>query len=128
MLQIKEAIKPRGTGIAPVYMQIADHLKLLVMMSKMHPHEKIRSVRSMARELGVNPNTVQKAYSILKKEGIIYSIAGKGDYVADNAEKIKLMKKQHIMDTFRKATLEARSSGMWIDEIFTIVDEAYSNG
>ncbi len=101
---------------------------MLVMTAKMHPHEQVQSVRSLARELDINPNTVQKAYSILKKQGIIYSVAGKGDYVADNAEKIKTMRKQQIVDSFRAATREARSAGMWIDEIFTIVDETYSGG
>jgi GntR family transcriptional regulator len=128
MLNAREIIKPRSETNIPVYVQIVEYIKLLVMTAKMHPHEQVQSVRSLAKELDVNPNTVQKAYSILKRQGIIYSVAGKGDYVADNAEQIKAMKKQRIVDSFRAATLEARSAGMWIDEIFTIVDETYSGG
>lgn len=51
---------------------------------------------------------------------------GKGDFVADNAAKIKEMKRGEIERMFEVATREARDSGMWIDEIFTLVDEAYS--
>ena len=111
----------------PIYRQIVDGLKSLVMMGKLHPHEQIPSVRKMARELGVNPNTIQKSYALLEKEGILYSVAGKGDFVADNAMRIKEMRKEEIREMFVKATREARQSGLWIDEMFTIVDEAYSS-
>ena len=72
-------------------------------------------------------NTIQKSYALLEKEGILYSVAGKGDFVADNAMRIKEMRKEEIREMFVKATREARQSGLWIDEIFTIVDEAYSS-
>jgi len=110
----------------PIYEQIVQGLKSLVMTGKLRPHEQIQSVRRTAKELGINPNTVQKAYALLEKEGILYSVAGKGDFVADNAARIKEMRKQEIHDLFVRATREARDSGLWIDEIFAIVDEAYS--
>lgn len=110
----------------PIYAQIVQGLKSLVMTGKLRPHEQIQSVRRTAKELGINPNTVQKAYALLEKEGILYSVAGKGDFVADNAARIKEMRKQEIHDLFVRATREARDSGLWIDEIFAIVDEAYS--
>lgn len=110
----------------PIYEQIVQGLKSLVMTGKLRPHEQIPSVRSTARTLGINPNTVQKAYALLEKEGILYSVAGKGGFVADNAARIKEMKKQEIRNMFIQATREARDSGLWIDEIFAIVDEAYS--
>ena len=110
----------------PVYQQIAQTVKQDVMMSKMYVGEQLTSVRKLAKQLSINPNTVQKAYAILRKEGIIYSVKGKGDYVADNAAHIKEMRRQQIVEMFRKATKEARDSGIWIDEIFSIIDDAYS--
>ena len=110
----------------PIYEQIVQEVKSLVMTGKLLPHEQVLSVRKAAKELGVNPNTVQKSYAILEREGILYSVTGKGDFVADNAARIKEMKKQEIRDMFRQVTREARDYGLWIDEIFTIVDEAYS--
>ncbi|MEG0257689.1 MAG: GntR family transcriptional regulator [Christensenella sp.] len=110
----------------PIYAQIVQCVKSVVMTGKLRAHEQIPSVRMTARELNINPNTVQKAYALLEKEGILYSVAGKGDFVADNAAHIKEMRKQEIKDLFINATREARDSGLWIDEIFAIVDEAYS--
>lgn len=119
-------VKLDPTSKKPIYEQIVQEIKSLVMTGKLLPHEQVLSVRKAARELGINPNTVQKAYAILEREGILYSVTGKGDFVADNAARIKEMKKQEIRDMFIQVTREARDSGLWIDEIFTIVDEAYS--
>jgi GntR family transcriptional regulator len=112
----------------PVYAQMVQAFKSLVMLSKVHAHERIPSVRRMAAQLQVNPNTVQKAYALLKREQIIYSVAGKGDFVADNAEAIKQMKRQSLTERLSALAVEARGAGMWIDEIFTIIDDAYSGG
>ena len=119
-------IKLDKTSKQAIYEQIVQGFKTLVMMGKLHPHEQIPSVRNLAKQLEVNPNTVQKSYAILKNEGFLYSVAGKGDFVADNAAQIKAMRKNEIRDMFVRATREARDSGLWIDEIFAIVDDAYS--
>ncbi|MEA4853263.1 MAG: GntR family transcriptional regulator [Christensenella sp.] len=111
----------------PIYEQIIEGVKALVMMGKMHPHEQLPSVRRLARELGINPNTVQKAYARLRGENLIYSVAGKGDFVADNASRIRDMKRDEIREMFIAATRAARDAGMWTDEIFQLVDEAYSS-
>lgn len=110
----------------PIYKQIVQDLRHRIMTSKMHAHEKLLSVRALARELNVNPNTVQKSYTILKRDGLIYTVVGRGDFVADNAQKLKTMRREELVSTFVKATKEARDSGMWIDEIINIIDEAYS--
>lgn len=110
----------------PVYQQIVQDLRRRIMTSKMHAHEKLVSVRALARQLNVNPNTVQKSYAILKSEGLIYSVPGRGDFVADDTHNLKALRREELANTFRTATKEARDSGMWIDEIFTIIDEAYS--
>lgn len=110
----------------PIYEQIIANVKMLVMTSKLRAHEQVTSVRKLAKELQINPNTVQKAYAQLEKEGILYSVAGKGDYVTDNAARIKELHRNEITEMFEVATKHARDSGMWIDEIFTLVDEAYS--
>ncbi|MEA5004115.1 MAG: GntR family transcriptional regulator [Christensenella sp.] len=115
------------TSKQAIYEQIVQGFKALIMTGKVRPHEQLPSVRKLAKQLGVNPNTVQKSYAILAKEGFLYSVAGKGDFAADNAAQIKDMRKSEIREMFIKATKEARDSGLWIDEIFAIVDEAYSS-
>ncbi len=120
-------IELNKTSNEPIYMQIVQQIKQQVLYAKMHAHEQLPSVRKLARQLSINPNTVQKAYALLEKEGIIYAVAGKGDFVSGDTMVIKKKKHEHIVKLFHTATQEARDSGMWIDEIFQLVDEAYSS-
>lgn len=110
----------------PYYQQIAQDLRNKIMTAKVHAHEQLPSVRTLARTLRINPNTVQKAYRLLKEEQLIYSVAGRGDFVADNVKIIRELKHDNIVEAIVSATKKARDAGIWIDEIFRIIDEAYS--
>jgi GntR family transcriptional regulator len=63
--------------------QIVDHIKELIVSGVMVTGEKMLSVRELAGQITVNPNTVQKAYRILEKEGYIYTARGRGTFVSD---------------------------------------------
>ena len=66
----------------PIYEQIKDGLRRLVVTGAVKKDEKLPSVRELATSLSINPNTIQKAYRELEQEGYIYTIAGKGSYAA----------------------------------------------
>lgn len=66
-----------NTGV-PIYEQLKKAIIENTLLGILEPDEQLPSVRSLSKELGVNPNTVQKAYQALESEGIIYSLAGKG--------------------------------------------------
>ena len=66
----------------PIYEQIKDGLRKLVVTGAVKTDEKLPSVRELATSLSINPNTIQKAYRELEQEGYIYTIAGKGSYAA----------------------------------------------
>ena len=70
----------------PIYEQLKSRVGELVLLGVMQPNEQLPSVRSLARELGVNPNTVSKAYSELEHDGVIYSIPGKGSFISESPE------------------------------------------
>ncbi len=70
----------------PLHEQISSGLKELIMCGAMLPDEQLPSVRDLSVELTVNPNTVQRAYKTLETEGVIYSIRGKGSFVAGAPE------------------------------------------
>ena len=70
----------------PIYEQIKDGLRRLVVSGAVKKDEKLPSVRELATSLSINPNTIQKAYRELEQEGYIYTIAGKGSYAAERAE------------------------------------------
>jgi GntR family transcriptional regulator len=67
----------------PIYEQIKDGLRRLVVSGAVKKDEKLPSVRELATSLSINPNTIQKAYRELEQEGYIYTIAGKGSYAAE---------------------------------------------
>ena len=70
----------------PIYEQVKDGLRKLVVSGALQPGEKLPSVRAMASTLAINPNTIQRAYEALEREGYLYSVAGKGSFVAERGE------------------------------------------
>ena len=73
----------------PIYEQVKDDLRRLVVTGAMQPGEKLPSVRELAAEAGINPNTVKRAFSELEREGLIYTQRATGKYVTENADEIK---------------------------------------
>ena len=68
----------------PIYEQIADKYKSLILTGALEANEQLPSVRKLAMELSTNPNTVQKAYAKLEREGYLYSVKGRGNFVREN--------------------------------------------
>lgn len=70
----------------PIYEQIVERFRMLILNGVLEPDEKLPSVRSLAVELSINPNTIQRAYGELERSGFVYSVKGKGNFVcADGA-------------------------------------------
>ena len=78
-----------------IYEQVMDRLSDLMLIGALEPGDKLPSVRSLAVELSINPNTIQKAYIELERQGYVYSVKGVGSFVAD-MEVIKENKKSII--------------------------------
>lgn len=66
----------------PLYQQLKDNLRRMMLTGLLPPDEKLPSVRSLATQLAINPNTIQRAYAELEAEGYIYSVAGRGSFVS----------------------------------------------
>lgn len=66
----------------PLYQQVKDSLRRMMLTGLLEPDEKLSSVRSLATQLAINPNTIQRAYAELEAEGYIYSVAGRGSFVS----------------------------------------------
>lgn len=65
----------------PIYEQIIDRVKMLIVKGVYKPDDPLPSVRSLAMELSINPNTIQRAYQELERQGLIYSVKGRGSFV-----------------------------------------------
>ena len=66
----------------PIYEQVRDGLRRLIITGAIPPGDKLPSVRAMAGQLAINPNTIQRAYESLEQEGYAYSVPGKGSFAA----------------------------------------------
>ena len=105
------------SGKQDVYLEIAEQYKKYIALGVIAPGEKLPSVRTAAGELGVNPNTVARAYSLLEEAGIVVSIPKKGIYVTDTVRETHTKEKELLIalreQGFSKATLLT-----WIEEVY----------
>ncbi|MBQ2651592.1 MAG: GntR family transcriptional regulator [Clostridia bacterium] len=82
----------------PIYEQIKDNYKKLILSGAIAPDEKLPSVRELAARLAINPNTIQRAYRELETEGIIYTVPGKGCFAGKPQEVDKGRMQQLLTD------------------------------
>ena len=101
----------------PIYEQLVDNVKNLVTRGVMQPDEQLPSVRALATELAVNPNTVQKAYSELERQKIIYSLPGRGNYVCPDIQEIKEMRQAEYKRGLKSMLKGLVAAGMGPDEL-----------
>lgn len=106
----------------PIYEQVRDGLRKLMVTGMLRPGDKLPSVRALAVELAINPNTIQRAYAELEREGFIYSIPGKGCFAAGELEST-LRRKEDLMERLRELVAELRYLQVTDEEIFALVRE-----
>ncbi len=80
----------------PIYEQVAEKLSELMLMGILPQDSQLPSVRSLATDLSINPNTIQRAYAELEREGYIYSVKGRGSFVSENGQ----IRKKKRLDVF----------------------------
>ena len=106
----------------PIYGQIKDGLRKLIVTGAIAPDEKLPSVRSLAMDLAINPNTIQRAYAELENEGFIYSVPGKGSFACLQADSAKA-RKEELLGKLRELLQELRYLSVTDDEIMALVKE-----
>ena len=93
----------------PIYEQVKDGLRRLMVTGMLAPGEKLPSVRSLAMDLAINPNTIQRAYAQLEMEGYVYSVAGRGTFVAEGQN---LVRRREVEAKVQPLVQELRELGM----------------
>ena len=106
----------------PLYEQIVDKFQMLILSGALEPNSRMPSVRSLAVELSINPNTIQRAYSELERTGFLYTVKGKGNYVA-YSDSLKDVRKQEILEKLRDLKKEALSMGMTVKELTEFLEQ-----
>jgi len=110
----------------PLYEQIVDKFSDMILKGVLKPDEKLPSVRNLAMELSINPNTIQRAYMELEHRGFLYSVKGRGNFVSDNAQ-LKEERKQEIKTTLMEQLREAFIHEIGRDEILQLVNQIYES-
>ena len=105
----------------PVYEQIADQVRRLVASGSLDPGTALPSVRQLAGDLGVNLNTIARAYRLLEDEGFLVIRDRAGVAVAAPAEKVESSARAELLDQMRASLARLRQAGMAPDELLRFV-------
>lgn len=109
----------------PIYEQIKEGIKNLIMSGAIRENEKIPSVREVAVNMAINPNTVQKAYKELENEGFIYSQRAKGYYAAGTNNNFEEKRVNELFLEIEKCTKELEFIGVSEKEIIEKISKIY---
>ena len=109
----------------PLYEQIKEKLKLLIITDVLKADDKIPSVRELAQQLTINPNTIQRAYRDLEAEGYIFSVRAKGSFVASANHAKSRVEENALKDELVSIVRQAKFLGVMSEEIIDTVNKIY---
>lgn len=111
----------------PIYEQLYNNVIRLISLGILEPKQQLPPVRQLATQLGVNPNTVSKAYKTLEQDGVIYSVVGKGSFIMPELT-VANSKKIEALNTVTDSVNVAMNFGVLKQEILTLVEDIYKKG
>ncbi len=112
----------------PIYLQLIEQVKFLIACGSLKPGDQMPSVRELAVQLKINPNTAARTYRELQYENVIESRRGEGNYISENySELAKKEKRKIINGKFREVIVQGRSFGLNDDEISKTFIESLDN-
>lgn len=106
----------------PLYEQVAERFRELLFQGVLEPDEKMPSVRSLATDLSINPNTIQRAYAELERQGLIYSVKGRGSFVADTG-RLRAGRLMEWEKEFDRLMEEGRGLGLTWEEMIRRISQ-----
>lgn len=106
----------------PIYEQVIERFQQMILCGALKADEPMPSVRSLAMELSINPNTIQRAYQELERQGYIYTMKGKGSFVSDNTGAAK-SKREEIKGELSGYISKAMSAGVSKEELLELFQE-----
>lgn len=111
----------------PIYEQIVEKFRMLILSGAMESSSRMPSVRQLAMELSINPNTIQRAYMELEQQGLIYPVKGKGSFVTDSSE-IRRIGMEEYLQELKETAEKGRKLGMKEEEMIRAIRECYKEG
>ena len=108
----------------PIYEQVVDKIKELILLGVLEADSQLPSVRSLAVELSINPNTIQRAYAELERQGVIYCVKGRGNFVSA-AKSLKEQYRNEIWKKLEELIVEAKKAEIPKTELLEHVEMLY---
>ena len=111
----------------PIYEQVVEKLERLIASGGLEPLTKMPSVRSLAMELSVNPNTIQRAYAQLEQDGYLYTVSGRGSFVTAENE-WKKNRQEKVLFEWQELTRQAKETGLSKEALEEKLQKIYGEG
>lgn len=108
----------------PIYEQIVERFQSLVLCGVLEKDAPLPSVRSLAMELSINPNTIQRAYTELERRGVIYTVKGKGNFVADT-QAVLTLREREVREEAGKLVQKAKEAGITKEAFSALLDAVW---
>ncbi len=109
----------------PIYEQVYENVRRLILQGILEEDDQLPSVRELATTMTINPNTVQKAFKSLEKDGYIYSINGRGNFVNRLSKELRDKEQGVVLDSVEDVIEEARLLKIPKDQLLSIIDRFY---
>ena len=119
-------VNPRSKQ--PIYEQLVEQLRRQLCLGVVKAGQAMPSVRQLATELGINPNTIQKAYRRMEAEGMIVTVPGKGSFISDNLAYMLGRQREEQLQRVRQQLIACRDMGLDRKTIDNLADEVYKEG
>lgn len=110
----------------PIYEQLIDNIRTLAVQGHLKPDEHLPSVRVLAAELAINPNTIQKAYAELERQNVIYSLPGRGNFISPDIGAVAKQEKERQLGALGQQIRQAQNAGIERSEILALLDAIYT--
>lgn len=108
----------------PIYEQIIDRFQMLILNGALEPDTQLPSVRSLAVDLAINANTIQRAFGELERRGLIYSVKGRGNFVSAQKDVVK-EQQELLLDDLRAELKVCKESGIEYIHVLDCVREIF---
>ena len=109
----------------PIYEQIIENMKQLVVSGVLQRDDQVPSVRQLAQELAINPNTIQKAYAELERQGVIYSLKGRGSFVGSSLQELRTVQQKELLEQLEALSTDLYRLQVPQEEVCAVVQQVY---
>ena len=112
----------------PIYEQLVNRFEMLIIKGILEPDTQMPSVRKLATDLSINPNTIQKAYMLLEQEGYIYPVKGRGNFVSPNPERGLAKKREEFFMELKSRVSYAKDLRISKGDLVLYIEQIYREG